>query len=68
MSEWKHITSAPKDGTSIFAWHPEWPEPEHIRWHEPWGCWTLAGVVLKIDDCGENPDPIMWTEPPEPPK
>lgn len=65
MSEWQPIATAPKDGTAILAWHPDWQdEPLSLRWHGHWHKWILNGVLLDLGDWGE---PTHWMPLPPPP-
>lgn len=33
-SSWQPIATAPKDGSGVLAYHPEWDCPHYIQWYE----------------------------------
>jgi hypothetical protein len=67
--EWESIDTAPKDGSAVLAWHPDWNVPTFVRWvlnHRTktefwndlieWDCYSL-----------EHDPPTHWLRLPEPP-
>lgn len=44
--EWRPIESAPKDGTSILAWFPDWggeARAMSVKWIAPHSGWSMPG-------------------------
>lgn len=67
MANWRFIRSAPKDGTSFLSYDYNGNGPTHIRWHEPWGEWVLADVLLRLEIDAPDDEPAVWHHLPEPP-
>lgn len=69
MSEWQPIETAPKDGTEIALWRPDWPCPLFAFWDEGLAdqpFWHASEDVLS-DIMGEIEEPTHWCAFPEPP-
>lgn len=65
MNNWKPITSAPKDGTSILAWTAE--GICEVYW---WGGWNQNPCYSTYDGCGAAVlmcQPTHWMYLPEAP-
>lgn len=66
MSEWQPISTAPKDGTGILAWIPDWTTTMVVFWKESrW--WMPVGYDGLMSMRGDPPI-THWMPLPEPPK
>lgn len=70
-SQWQEISSAPKDGTWILGWDPEWPDDiQQILWSETE--YVRSELVKRgnfawRDCCGSEYSPSHWMPAPTPP-
>jgi hypothetical protein len=75
MSEWRDISTAPKDGKTFLGWGPYCDEPVTIRWAGPQRGWMAsyegALVIESQTDFGTTykpADPFThWMPMPSPP-
>jgi hypothetical protein len=68
MNEWQKIETAPKDGTKVWAYLPEFDEQTVLRWVVAgnWAGWLYVDSVL--NDCLDcELEPTHWMPLPEPP-
>lgn len=68
MSEWYPISTAPKDGTEVWAFVPAYePQQSVMAYCNEAGMWIFAEEVLT--DIDPAPDqPTHWRHLPEPPE
>ncbi|NTG73240.1 hypothetical protein G6M02_07840 [Agrobacterium rhizogenes] len=57
---WADMSSAPKDGTDILAWHPHWRDPEIVAWNSGEQAWCNGSWCW-------NDAPTHWRSLPAPP-
>ena len=57
---WADMSSAPKDGTDILAWHPHWRDPEIVAWNSGEQAWCNGSWCW-------NDAPTHWLPLPTPP-
>lgn len=77
MSEWHPIETAPKDGTRVMIFVPEFDPQQYVaeygstadlpKDHEDyWEGWCFSDEIL-INHCKEEPEPTHWMHLPLPP-
>jgi hypothetical protein len=49
---WQPAATAPKDGTQILAWWPQFREYGVVRWSDEEGSW--------LEGAAERPDPVFY--------
>ena len=66
---WMPMDSAPKDGTPICGWLPEWEERAALRWlfTPEWAGWVYTESVLN-DMLDSELEPTHWLPQLDPPK
>lgn len=66
MGEWQIIETAPKDGTGIILWGPEWSTPDMGYWDVSggYGWYSSMFGFPGIEEL----EPTHWMPIPEPPK
>lgn len=70
MAEWLPIENAPRDGTRILAWSPDWMHVVIAWWREnPRVRRSWFTITDEYDDYDlEDEQPTHWQPLPEPPK
>lgn len=76
MTEWRPIDTAPKDGTRILLFFPQWrckmlfghytdsERREHGKVTDRHQGWHVEGIFMTL---GSDPDPSHWMPLPDPP-
>jgi hypothetical protein len=67
-SGWQPIETAPRDGTQIIGYDPEWHAEHRMEWDGEWDSWAFHEEILNdisyLDDC----PPTWWRPAPDLPK